>query len=143
MFPFLRLGRLLCIANGVKRPFYLRKLMFHDGKNIGWKISFQYFLIVFECRSFPSFTLRQNPVIAAASYNRFDIDPSSMKHSRSAAALRRRSAQLPNFAFKFRSKLSSLYGRFPEKYFEIRIFHGVGRGLESILAVTAGLNQIV
>src|SRR5262245_59252161 len=117
--------------------------MFHDRKDIWWKIALQHSLIIFDRRILSAFAFRYNHVIAAASHNGFDVHPSAMKRCRNATRGCWTSAKLPYFRLEFRSELSALYGVFAKQLPQVGVLHVGGCGLESILAVAAGLDQIV
>jgi hypothetical protein len=137
------LRSLVHIADSVVRSLDFGVLVFHNRKNIRRKILFLNPFVVFQCGILTAFTLCNDRVITSSGNDRFDIDPPAMKCGGNAAAILRRSSKLPNFGLELRSKLGSLLRTLIEESAEVRVFDVFGSCLETVLAIPAGLDQVV
>jgi hypothetical protein len=70
---------LIQIADSVVRSLDFGVLVFHNGKNIWRKVLFQNPFVIFQRCVLTAFTLCNNRIIAFASNDRLDVDPSAMK----------------------------------------------------------------
>src|SRR5689334_7419486 len=89
-------------------PLDLGVLVLDDGQDVRRKVLLEHSFIIFECRIFTAFTLRNDGFGAAAGHDGLDVHPASVECRGDAAAFFRGSAELPHFRLELRSELRSL-----------------------------------